>query len=413
MSDDFLVPGTVTQITREESAYDILENALIKMKTTAEVYEHVSRWIASKLNPEYIVMLEEHKKVDVPNYLSVCRVGTGVNISDMIAERNAKCPDEFHLFVHSSGAISLPYAPSVEKKGYLLIGKPLKNGLYTNQQIREFLPVVRILEKALLICAAHHSDSERTRLQDAFSRYVSPDVVQGIVNNNPDMMRIGGEKKNLSCLFTDIEGFTTLSDSMEPEIVVRLLNIYLNEMSQVIISLGGVIDKFEGDAIVAFFGAPHEFTDHAIRCCLAAMRMKRMERVLNEQLQMEKLIDKPLVTRIGINTGDMVVGNIGSLQRIDYTVIGSNVNIASRLESANKVLKTGVLISDATYSAVKDYFDCKQIGLVKLRGVSHPIRTYELLGQKENVKLDYDNFSVPYMATADNAVEEAEELEEV
>jgi adenylate cyclase len=191
--------------------------------------------------------------------------------------------------------------------------------------------------------------------------------------------------------------------------------MYLTEMSQVIISLGGTIDKFEGDAIMAFFGAPHELPDHAVRCCLAALRMKRMEKVLNDQLIREGLITTPLFTRIGINSGDMVVGNVGSLQRLDYTVIGSNVNIASRLENANKDFNTSVLISGSTYELVKDYFECSCLGHVTLKGVRRPVEVYQLMEQKAGVDLIYDNLrsSAENIFTSENTGDEILDLEEL
>jgi adenylate cyclase len=183
-------------------------------------------------------------------------------------------------------------------------------------------------------------------------------------------------------MFTDLQGFTTLSDSMDPVKLVRVLNMYLNEMSEVILALGGTIDKFEGDAIMAFFGAPIPMSDHAIKCCKAALRMKKMETIINNQLMAEKILTQPLHTRIGINSGDMVVGNVGSLKRIDYTIIGGNVNIAARIETVNKDYNTSVLIGEQTYELVKDYFVTRMVDTVKLRGISKPVVVYELLGEK-------------------------------
>ena len=135
-------------------------------------------------------------------------------------------------------------------------------------------PIARIMGKAILLLETGRYKKEKNQLQSAFSKYVSPDVVDQIIHH-PEVMRLGGEKQFLSCIFTDLQGFTAMSDSMDPVKLVRVLNMYLNEMSEVIIALGGTIDKFEGDAIMAFFGAPIPMEDHAIRCCKAALRMKK------------------------------------------------------------------------------------------------------------------------------------------
>lgn len=410
MNDEFLRPGEGSNFIYKETEFDILERALIRMTSVAEIYQHVTRWILSKLHPSYVVIAVEQEKSGGTGYISVLQAGNTDKIPHFLSDRIRLGISNRQVFVHKTCAISVPYSLGNGTGGFIFLGKPKTQEAFTQSQVRELLPVVRILNKALLACEAHRVGTERKRLEDAFSHYVSPDIVQGVMNN-PEKLTLGGEKKFLSCIFTDIEGFTSLSDGMDPAKVVKLLNIYLNEMSQVIISLGGVIDKFEGDAIMAFFGAPKEFKDHAVRCCLAALRMKRMEKLLNDQLMSEKLITKPLVTRVGVNSGDMVIGNIGSLQRLDFTVIGRNVNIASRLENANKSFETGILISGATYELVKDYFDCRRIGRVQLRGISVPIETFELCGQKEGVSLKYDNF--PTFNAYEDMEDIAEELEEI
>ena len=262
-------------------------------------------------------------------------------------------------------------------------------------------PIARIMGKVVLLLETGRYKKEKNQLQSAFSKYVSPDVVDQIIHH-PEIMHLGGEKQFLSCIFTDLQGFTAMSDSMDPVKLVRVLNMYLNEMSEVIIALGGTIDKFEGDAIMAFFGAPIPIPDHAVKCCKAALRMKKMEKIINNQLLAEKLIEKPLHTRIGINSGDMVVGNVGSLKRIDYTIIGGNVNIAARIENINKEYDTSILISDQTYELVKDYFETRRVDTVTLRGISRPVTVYELIkeklpqNQEDSVEVfdDFDNIEV-------------------
>lgn len=413
MEDVFFKPGEGVEFNYTETDYDILEKSLIKMMSVSEVYRKVALWIWYKLRPVYIFICVKQEKSGKQMHISGLRVGNAEDIAALIKDRNVSNVPETQIYVHKTNSISLPYLHGNGNTGLVFLGHPKANTPYTHEQIRGILPVLRILNKALLSCETHRVTSERERLKDAFSRYVAPDIVQGIVADSY-RLRLGGEKKFLSCIFTDIEGFTSMCDGMDPDRVVKILNIYLNEMSQVVISLGGVIDKFEGDAIMAFFGAPHELPDHALRCCLAALRMKRMESVLNDQLMSAGLITKPLLTRIGVNTGDMVIGNIGSLQRLDFTVIGRNVNIASRLENANKKFSTSILISGETYNLVKDYFDCKRIGLVHLRGIEAAIETFELCGQKEGIDLNYNylNTIAAYNNSSED-VEAADELEEI
>ncbi|MBQ9494632.1 MAG: adenylate/guanylate cyclase domain-containing protein [Treponema sp.] len=376
--------------------YDKIEKELLHLTLPRDIYRDAARWIVSKLHPSFVLFLDdtavddENKSIS-KNQFFIKLKDCDCNIEQCIQERKNAAVKNDILFFHESGCLSFSYKVGNTSNGYLYVGQPSDSSAYTKTQAAALIPLVRILNKALLYCEASTTKAELNRLHDAFSHYVSPDIVEDSLHN-PDVIRPGGEKKFLTCLFTDLRGFTELSDGMDPIQLVRVLNLYLNEMSQVIIALGGTIDKFEGDAIMAFFGAPHSLEDHAVRCCLAAIRMKRMEAVLNEQLIHENLIKKPLFTRIGINSGDMVVGNIGSLQRLDYTVIGGNVNIASRLENANKEFSTAILISGATYDIVKAYFECSSLGYVSLRGISKPIEVYQLLGLQEGINLEYDNF---------------------
>jgi adenylate cyclase len=154
-------------------------------------------------------------------------------------------------------------------------------------------------------------------------------------------------------------------------------------MSNIILDLKGTIDKYEGDAIISFFGAPVEFSDHAFRACLAAVRMKNMERHINAHFIDEKLSPAPLLTRIGINTGDMIVGNMGTPQKMDYTVMGSSVNLASRLEGVNKQYGTWVLISEDTLGAAGEGFTVRRLDMVRPAGFQYAVRLYELIDEKK------------------------------
>ncbi len=217
------------------------------------------------------------------------------------------------------------------------------------------------------------TEREKGFLRSAFSRYLSNDVIEQIIAN-PGQLKLGGQQKVLTAVFTDIKGFSTISETMTPEELVFLLNQYLTGMSDIILDLQGTIDKYEGDAIIAFFGAPVGFEDHARRACLAAVRMKRLEDQLNVRFLEEKIAPAPLATRIGINTGLMVVGNMGTDRMMNYTMIGDAVNLAARLEGVNKLYGTWILISEDTKNQIGDVIVTRKLDRVRVVGKNVPIR---------------------------------------
>jgi adenylate cyclase len=152
-------------------------------------------------------------------------------------------------------------------------------------------------------------------------------------------------------------------------------------MSDIVLDLMGTIDKYEGDAIISFFGAPLEMNDHARRACLAAIRMKRTEEVLNKKFLADSLTPAPLLTRIGINTGDMVVGNMGTKRKMDYTMMGSNVNLAARLEGVNKQYGTWILTSEITRAQAGDDIFTRRLDRVRVVGINEPVRLYEIIDE--------------------------------
>jgi len=218
---------------------------------------------------------------------------------------------------------------------------------------------------------------QKVLIKGMFSQYVSPTVVDEIVNN-PEKLRLGGERKELTVFFSDIEKFTSLSEKLPPENLVAILNEYLSMMTEIILSNEGTLDKYEGDAIVAFWGAPVPQTDHALRACRAAVEMQDTLAAMRPQWVRE---DKPnLNVRIGINTGEMIVGNMGGIGRFDYTVIGDSVNIGARLEGANKQYGTNVIVSDSTYREVGPHVVVRELDMLIVAGRTEPIRVYELVG---------------------------------
>ena len=392
--------------------YDTLETELALQTNQTDIFRRVSYWITRQIDSSFILFYADHGKSshDRVKYYGE-QVHSLGEIGTVVEERIKHVPQAVGLYMHPSGSISIPVSYSGSLKGYIFIGKKKNGKPYTIGEQKIIGPISRITNHALLALDVAINREEKNRLRYAFSRYVSPEVVNNIMVS-PEAIHPGGKKQTLTVVFTDLEKFTQLSESMEPTKLLLVLNMYLNEMSQVILSLGGTIDKYEGDAIMAFFGAPKPFPDHAVRCCLAAIRMKRMEAVLNEQLMQEKLVDHPLFTRIGINTGEMIVGNVGSMQRLDYTVIGNNVNIAARIETSNKDYNTSVLISESTYQLVKDYFCCHKVALAHLKGVTEPVSVYELTDVNKQTIPQYTNYNEVHENSEPEEVEEAGEQDD-
>lgn len=220
---------------------------------------------------------------------------------------------------------------------------------------------------------------QKAQIRDAFGQYLSPKVVSELVQD-PSKVRLGGEERVMTAYFSDIAGFSTVSENMTPTELVNMLNEYLTEMCNIIIDKEGTIDKFEGDAIIAFWGAPAYQEDHALRACLASIDMRNRLDPLNDRLESQGM--PRISVRMGLNTGPMVVGNMGSVQRLDYTMMGDAVNLAARLEGANKQYGSGTLISEATYKACEDHVDARELDRIRVVGKSEPITIYQLLSRK-------------------------------
>ena len=182
-------------------------------------------------------------------------------------------------------------------------------------------------------------------------------------------------------LFSDIRGFTTLSERLTPDDVVALLNPYLEAMSNVITKHGGTVDKYEGDAIVAFFGEPVHYADHAQRALRAALDMRKELQTLRKRWEKEGRPSQ-IEMGIGINSGEVFVGMVGSEQRINYTVIGDNANLASRLQDLTKTYDWPVLISESTYQQAKEEFDAELADSVVVKGKTAAINVYKVIGRK-------------------------------
>jgi len=219
-------------------------------------------------------------------------------------------------------------------------------------------------------------------LRRAFSTYLSEDVVEEIVSD-PTRLQLGGVKRHMTAIFTDIRGFTGIAERLTPEHLVDLLNYYLSTMSDVILEQKGTIDKYEGDAIISFFGAPLELPDHAIRACAAAVVMKRLEADVNKYVMENGISPSPLLTRIGINSGEMVVGNMGTQKKMNYTIISNAVNLAARLEGVNKQYGTWILATDNTIKETAGWFLTRRLDRIRVVGINEPVRIYEILETME------------------------------
>ncbi len=218
---------------------------------------------------------------------------------------------------------------------------------------------------------------ERDKLKTTFGKYMTEAVMEHLMAGK---VKLGGETLTATILFSDIRSFTSISEKMDAKALVSLLNEYFTEMVDVVIKEDGVVDKYIGDAIMAVFGAPVTKKDDALHAVRAAIGMRQALATLNERLVARGA--KPIKTGIGIHTGEVVAGNIGSEKRMEYTVIGDTVNLASRLESSTKELGVPVLISDDTYQIVKDHIEARPVKEITVKGREKPVMTYEVLGLK-------------------------------
>lgn len=228
---------------------------------------------------------------------------------------------------------------------------------------------------------------EKQQARSMLSRYLAPGVVKEMLKS-PDTASLGGSRAEITVLFSDIRGFTSLSENLAPEAVAEILNRYLEVMTEIIFRNEGTIDKFEGDAILAFFGAPQPYEDHAERAVKTAIEMIEQVKYLDESWQEQT--QSPLRIGIGIHTGDAFVGNIGSSRRMDYTIIGDTVNLASRLQDLTKEFSASILTSGTTYERVNSLCQCKSLGSVQVKGRLQAVDVFEvhdLIGENSHTQL--------------------------
>jgi adenylate cyclase len=220
--------------------------------------------------------------------------------------------------------------------------------------------------------------ARKREIQGWFGAYVSPHVVRRLIEN-PDALKLGGERREVSVLFSDIVGFTPLSERLAPERLVSLTNACLEELSAPIMDHGGYIDKYIGDAIMAVFGTPEVLENHALAGCRAALECRRRLLILNERL--ERQFGARIGVRFGINTGEVVVGNVGSERKRNYTVLGDAVNLASRLEGANKEFKTDILVGPLTAAGAAGVIAFRPVARMRVKGKQEAVEVFEPQGE--------------------------------
>lgn len=257
--------------------------------------------------------------------------------------------------------------------------------------IRLFIPPAMGVVVAYSASAIANYLKERKQkilIKGMFSQYLNPQLVNELVEN-PEKLKLGGIRKEMTVLFSDLANFTTISERIEPETLVDLLNHYFDEMTEIIFETNGTLDKFEGDAIMAFWNAPIDDPQHQFNAVNCALRMKKKVNELKSEWK--SIIGQDFKIRIGINSGDMIVGNMGGKKKFDYTVMGDNVNLASRLESINKIYGTDIIISESVYNSIKDRILAREIDLIIVKGKTVPVKIYELIDLSENYFLIKDD----------------------
>ena len=390
-----------------ESAYAIYDEAeYIAILSEAldlylQSYEDQRDYIENKVKGKFCILGRvDTGTTDIganpfdPEYINV---GTHGVIIDMILSESFITPIASHwlvlftlVFVFLFFLISGNFSPVPRTAaGFLIIALLIAGslllfrytGIFASPVLAGFSMIGAVIVREIISYAG--SEREKQFIRKAFSTYVSDDVVKEIIAD-PSRLQLGGTKRHMSAIFTDVQGFSTISEQLDPENLVSLLNRYLTFMSDAILEEMGTIDKYEGDAIVAFFGAPVEMADHARRACISAIAMKRIEDALNKKIAEENLSPSPLLTRIGINTGSMVAGNMGTGNKMNYTIMGNAVNLAARLEGVNKQYKTWILASEDTIKETEDRFLARRLDRIRVIGINEPVLIYELINSMEN-----------------------------
>ena len=211
----------------------------------------------------------------------------------------------------------------------------------------------------------------------SFAHFVPKEIVRGLIDNSISTT-LGGVKQEITLVFTDVQGFTTIAESADPDVLMRQTSRYFSAMTEAFMAEGGTVDKFIGDAVMVFWNAPNPQADHVARACRAVLAARAAGERLNAEFEAEGLT--PFITRFGIHVGEAVVGNVGSTERMNYTALGNTVNLAARLEGLNKQVGTTVLASEDVYLRVRDQFEFRAFDAVVAKGMTKETRIFELVG---------------------------------
>jgi adenylate cyclase len=274
-----------------------------------------------------------------------------------------------------------PFAAMGILAGFILLILGLSAYLFLYLNL--WWPPVLLSGSLAVVYAGHifaHSwleSREKRWLRQAFGQYVSDSLVEAIIAS-PERLQLGGEEVEVTVLFTDLVNFSSMAENIAPKELIRLLNDYFSTMTEIILEHQGTVDKFIGDAIMACWGAPLPKADHAVLACETALEIQAAMRPLQESWEAQGF--PRISSRVGLHTGPVVAGNVGSRKRFNYTVMGDTVNLASRLEHANKFYGTEIIVSEATYSRLGNTFLVRELDVVQVRGRVQPVTIYELLG---------------------------------
>jgi adenylate cyclase len=243
------------------------------------------------------------------------------------------------------------------------------------------LPVFQIFVTALSVALWRFfvEQRERRKTKQAFGRYLSPHVMEQVLSDPEEYLKLGGRRYEATVLFSDIRGFTTISEALSPEELGRMLNLYMTPMTDIVFEFQGTLDKYIGDAVMAFWGAPLEQKEHALLGCRASLRMIEEVARLNTVFEKEGL--PSIAIGIGLSSGPMTIGNMGSDEHFAYTALGDRVNLGARLEGQTKDYGVDIILSDACHALVKDRMRCRELGSIRVKGKFEPVRIYELLGE--------------------------------
>ena len=304
---------------------------------------------------------------------------------------------------------SAPLLMTVLALVFLLLPPSLSFTLYSLGYRFELLPFEFAIGGTIVLgfmISYMREGRKRRFIKNSFAHYLSPHVIEQLIHD-PDRLKLGGDRKELTIFFSDLEGFTSISENLDPDQLIQLLNDYLSAMTDIILEEEGTIDKYEGDAIIAFWNAPLETQDHAVRAVSAALRCQKRLAELRPLFQ--KQCGHEIHMRIGINSGPAVVGNLGSTNRFDYSMLGDAVNLAARLEGANKQFDSYTMISESTYKQLKEAFFCRELACLTVVGRKEPVRVYEpfLSSEKKQREKELKIFSTGLKAFYDGDSETA------